>query len=207
VRASRGGRSRLIAGLLAVLLLAACGVTPDDGPQEIATRDLPADLLDPNPGTSTTLPESAGTTTVDVYMLEEVADGVHLVAVPREVTQANLPNERLETLFGGATEAEIEAGITSGIPADTELLGVTVDEEEREVMIDISDDIFTIEGEALAQAFGQIVWTATEPRAGGYRTVRIFVDGEPTTILDGEVANQEGPVTRSDYTNLSPPPP
>ena len=204
MRASRAGRSRLIAGLLTVLLAAACGVTPDDGPQEIATRDLPADLLDPNPGTSTTLPESAGTTTVDVYMLEEVADGVHLVAVPREVTQANLPNERLETLFGGATEAEIDAGITSGIPADTELLDVTVDEEEREVMIDISDDIFTIEGEALAQAFAQIVWTATALDAGGYRQVRFSVDGERTPVLDGDGAEQTGTVTRADYDALRP---
>ena len=71
-------------------------------------------------------------------------------------------------------------------------------------MIDLSSDIFTIEGEALAQAFGQIVWTATEPDAGGYRAVRILVDGEPNLVLDGEVANKEGPVTRADYTNLSP---
>ena len=60
------------------------------------------------------------------------------------------------------------------------LLDVTTDEEADEVMVDISEDIFTIEGEALAQAFAQIVWTATEPGAGGYRQVRFSVDGEPT---------------------------
>jgi spore germination protein GerM len=127
-----------------------------------------------------------------------------LVPVDREVTQAGVPNERLATLFNGATPNEIDSGITSGIPADTVLLDVTTDEEDREVMIDLSPDIFSIEGEALVQAFAQIVWTATEPTAGGYRQVRFSVDGEPTPVLDGAGAEQEGPVTRGSYDALRP---
>jgi hypothetical protein len=195
----------MIAGPLLVLAaLGGCGVPADDGPQAIARADLPPDLLNPNPGSSTTLPESAGTTTVEVYLLEEIAEGVRLVAVDREVTDATVPNERLATLFGGATAAEIDTGITSGIPADTVLLDVTTDPESREVMIDISNDIFTIEGEALAQAFAQMVWTATEPDAGGFRQVRFFVDGEPTTVLDGDGTEKDGPVTRLDYDTFEP---
>jgi len=187
------------------MLTAGCGVSADGSPQAIADRDLPDGLLDLNPSSSTTLPESPATTTVVVYLLEEeTAEGVRLVAVDREVTDADVPNERLTTLFLGPSENEMNDGITSAIPTDTVLLDVTTDEEADEVTIDISGDIFTIEGEALAQAFGQIVWTATEPDAGGYRTVRILVDGEPNLVLDGEVANTEGPVTRADYTNLSP---
>ena len=195
-----------VAVLAGVSLLAAgCGVSADGSPQAIADQDLPAGLLDLNPSSSTTLPESPATTTVVVYLLEEgTSAGVRLVPVEREVTEADVPNERLTTLFLGPSEAEMDAGITSAIPTDTVLLDVTTDEEADEVTIDISSDIFTIEGEALAQAFGQIVWTATEPDAGGYRAVRILVDGEPNLVLDGEVANKEGPVTRADYTNLSP---
>ena len=193
---------RSIGATVAVLaLLGACGVSEDGSPKEIAKADLPAGLLDENPST---LPESPATTTVSVYLLEEGVEGVRLVAADREVTDADEPNERLTTLFLGPSEAEMNAGITSAIPTDTVLLDVTTDEDAKEVTVDISDDIFTIEGEALAQAFGQIVWTATEPGAGGYSKVRIFVEGEPTTVLDGEVANKEGPVDRSDYTNLSP---
>jgi spore germination protein GerM len=197
---------RRAAGLACVGLglLGACGVPADGDPQAIASRDLPADLLDPNPGSSTTLPESAGTTTVQVYLLEETSDGVRLEAVDREVTQSSIPNERLAALFGGATLSETETGTTTGIPADTVLLHVTTDEEADEVMIDISEDIFSIEGEALARAFAQIVWTATEPGAGGFRHVRFSVDGEPTTVLDGDGAEQQGPVTRSDYDALAP---
>jgi len=185
--------------VLATGLAAGCGVPADGGPQAIARRDLPPDLLDPNPGSSTTLPESAGTTTVPVYLLEETAEGIRLVAVDREVTQATIPNERLAALFGGATSAEAERGISSAIPADTVLLDVTTDEETREVMVDLSEDIGLVQGEALAQAFAQIVYTATEPAAGGYRQVRFSVDGEPTAVLDGDLVEQDRPVTRADY--------
>jgi len=197
-------RAAWLATGVALMLAAACGVPADGDPQPIAARDLPADLLDPNPGSSTTLPESARTTTVPVYMLEETTDGVRLVTVDREVTQARVPNERLAALFGGTTSNEIARGITSGIPADTVLLEVTADDDADEVMIDVSRDIFTIEGEALAQAFAQMVWTATEPGAGGYRQVRFSVDGEPTPVLDGDGAEQEGAVTRGDYNALAP---
>jgi len=200
----RGWTRRAAVTAAGLLLLGACGVSADGSPQEIASEDLPPGLLDVNPSTSTTLPESPATTTVSVYLLEERTGGVRLVAVDREVTEADAPNERLTTLFLGPSETEMNAGITSAIPTDTVLLNVTTDKEADEVTVDISRDIFTIEGEALAEAFGQIVWTATEPDAGGYRTVRLFVEGEPTTVLDGEGAEKDGPVTRADYTNLSP---
>jgi spore germination protein GerM len=196
--------SLLAAAVATFAALGGCGVPADGDPQAIPRSDLPPDLLDPNPGSSSTLPESAGTTTVDVFLLEEFSDEVRLVAVKREVTQATVPNERLATLFGGATESEVEQGITSSIPRDTELLDVTTNPDQREVMIDLSDNIFTIEGEALAQAFAQMVWTATEQDAGGYRQVRFFVDGEPTTVLLGDGTETEEPVNRVDYERFEP---
>jgi spore germination protein GerM len=197
-------RRPIAAAVATVALLGACGVSADGSPQEIASTDLPAGLLDQNPSSSTTLPESPATTTVSVYLLEEETGGVRLIPVDREVTDADEPNERLTTLFLGPSKTEMNKGITSAIPTDTVLLDVTTDKEAKEVTIDISGDIFAIEGEALAQAFGQIVWTATEPGAGGYNAVRILVDGEPDLVLDGGVVNKEGPVDRGDYTNLSP---
>ena len=189
---------------LVVAVLAGCSLRADDSPQEIASRDIPPELLDPNPSSSTTLSESAGTTTVPVYMLKETSGAVRLIPVEREVTQAGVPNERLAALFLGATAEEADRGIASGIPADTELLDITTDEEANEVVIDVSSDIFSIEGEALAQAFAQMVWTATERGAGGFRQVRFSVDGEPTPVLDGEGAEIEGPVTRQNYDAFTP---
>jgi len=201
-------RRSVVAGLLALVVLGGCGLPSDDAPQTIAPENVPPDLLDPNPGSSTTLPESAGTTTVTVYLLEETSDGVRLTPVEREVTDASTPDERLRTLFSnGASPEELEAGIRSDIPADTVLMDVTTNRGTNEVVIDLSDDIFAIEGEALAQAFAQMVWTATEPDAGGYRFVRFLVEGEPTPVPDDELAEQEGAVTRASYSSYSPPQP
>ena len=58
-------------------------------------------------------------------------------------------------------------------------------------------------GEALAQAFAQMVWTATEPEAGGYTQVRFLVDGRPTTVIDGDGFEQDV-VMRRDYSELAP---
>jgi spore germination protein GerM len=190
--------------LTVVALLAGCGLTEDDEPQAIAPENLPPDLLDPNPGSSTTLAESPGTTTVDVYLLEDTPDGVRLVAVPREVAEPSIPDERLVALFGQGTEEEAEQGLYTNIPADTVLRNVDGDDEGDEVVVNLSREIFDIEGESLAQAFAQIVWTVTEPDAGGYRQVRFLVDGEATPVLDGDGAEQDDAVARTDYTTYAP---
>ena len=195
-------RGILVAAVF-VGLVGACGVPADSEPKPIAARDLPGELLNPNPGSSTSLPES-GATTVPVYMLESTPEGIRLVAVDRGVAEAGTPEERLVQLFGGTSDDETTAGITSSIPAGTVLRDVTVDEESDEVTIDLSEDFFSIEGEALAQAFAQIVWTATEPEAGGFSQVRFSVDGEPTAVLDGQGNNQEGPVRRASYDEFAP---
>ena len=198
-------RRAVAAGLAALLAatLASCGLPADDEPRAIAEGDIPADLLDPNPTSSTTVSVAAGTTVV-VYLLEERQGGNRLVAVEREVTEASTPDQRLAALFGGATKRETDAGLTSGIPVDTQLLSVAVDEEEDEVVVDVSGDLFNIEGAQLAQAFAQIVWTATEPSAGGYTRVRFLVDGESTTVFDADGASTEDAVSRADYSAFSP---
>ena len=196
---------RALALALAVIAVAAgCGVTEDDEPQAIAPENLPPDLLDPNPGSSTTLAESPRTTTVDVYLLEDTPEGVRLVAVQREVAEPSIPHDRVVALFGETTEEEADQGLYTNIPADTVLRDVEADDEGEEVVVNLSSEIFDIEGESLAQAFAQIVWTVTEPDAGGYRQVRFLVDGVATPVLDGDGAEQEGTVARSDYTAFAP---
>ena len=196
-------RLSAVAALVA-LLLGACGLPEDDSPQALAREDLPADLLDPNPSASTSLPDSGRA--VVVYFLEDTPNGVRLAEVERRVPDARTPEDRLVALFAGLDEDEPDEGLSTQIPADTVLRSVDTDPDADEVIIDVSGDLLTsIEGEFLSQAFAQIVWTATEPSAGGYTNVRFLVDGVPQSVIDGEGVEKEGAVSRADYSSFSPP--
>ncbi len=191
-----------VTSLLAVL--GGCGLSANDEPQAIAPDNLPPDLLDPNPGSSTTLPESAGTTSVDVYFLATDGDRERLSAVPREVTDLDDPGARLTNLFSQPSEAELAEGLTTSIPADTTLIRADVTGTDgMEVVVELSDDLFSIEGEQLAKAFAQIVWTLTEPN-GGVEKVRFVVDDVQIRAPDARGNPIDGAVSRADYAALSP---
>jgi spore germination protein GerM len=196
---------RLLAALLATLaLLGACGLTEDDGPQAIAPENLPPDLLDPDPGTSTsTTLTPAGTDLVRVFYLEEVRGEVRLAEVKRKVADRADPGDRLVALFAQPTEPEADRGLVTSIPADTRLRAMPVlDEETSELVLDLSSELLSIEGPELSKAFAQIVWTVTE--LDSVDQVRFLVDGKEVSALDAGGAEQDGPVDRSDYNTFRP---
>jgi spore germination protein GerM len=199
-------RRAVLTVVAALALLGACGIAEDGEPHAIAPENLPPGLLDPNPGSSTTLPESAGTRTITVYFLETVDDRERLTPIEREVPEdaASQPGGRLAALFAAPTEAEAEENLTSSIPRETTLLSAVEGDDEDELVIDVSSALFSIVGEELAKAFAQNVYTVTAPDAGGYRNVRFLLDGEPTFAFDGEGVVREGAVSRADYFALAP---
>ncbi|MEQ1787272.1 MAG: GerMN domain-containing protein [Acidimicrobiales bacterium] len=194
---------RLLVAVLALLALAGgCGLSEDDGPQAIAPENLPPELLDPTPDTSTTVP--AGATTVTVYFIEQVGDRERLVAVEREVQNGTDPGDRVGALLAQPpSDEEAASGISSSITADTTLPSAPVFIEARnEIVIDLSSEFVSIEGRELAKAFAQIVWTVTELES--IDQVRFLVDGVETRALDAEGAEQEGAVNRAQYNALRP---
>jgi spore germination protein GerM len=195
---------RLLVALLAVLALAAggCGLSEDGDPNAIAPENLPPDLLDPTPDTSTTISQQPGTS-VGVYLLEEAGDEVRLVEVPRDVADESDPGDRLGALFAQPSEQEATAGLITSIPADTMLRAMPVlNEETSELVLDLSSEFLSIEGPELPKAFAQIVWTVT--LLDGVRQVRFLVDGEAIRAQDADGAEQEDAVTRADYNALAP---
>lgn len=195
---------RLLARLAVLALLGGCGLSENGEPQAIAPENLPPGLLDPNPVSSTTLPQSPGTTTVAVYFLMRDGDGERLVKVEREVANATEPGDRIGALFSQPTSTEAEEGLTTRIPADTVLVDVpVVDDEANELVVDLSNEFTSsIEGEELAKAFAQIVYTVTA--IDGVRQVRFLVDGKEIRAPDAEGVEKEGAVTRADYAALAP---
>lgn len=200
------GRPRAWCVVLLALLLGACGLSANDEPQAIPPQNLPPGLLDPNPSSSTTLPESGATTTITVYFLTTEGGTTRLARAEREVNtvEAFMPGARLLALFSQPTSEEQDEGLSTSIPADAVLLSAPAPGEDEDVLvIDVSSEMFSVQGQELANAFAQIVWTVSE--IDGVREVRFLRDGVPTSALDGDGAEQEGPVTTADYQALAPP--
>jgi spore germination protein GerM len=191
-------------GVLLVLALivgvAACGLSENGEPRVIAASDLPAELADPNPSSSTTAAPSLTTSQIAVYYLVQ-QDGVpRLIAVAREVEDPSRPRDRLAAMLLPPTAEEQAAGILTSIPSDTVLLNTQLIEDE--LVVDLSQSLFDVQGEELRNAFAQMVWTATE--LDGVVRVRFLVDGEELRAPDAAGVEQPGAVRRSDYQALAP---
>jgi spore germination protein GerM len=196
------GRILRIATAVALVALTGCGLSEQEAPQAIAPENLPPALLDPSPASSTTVPDPGETTPVTVYLLERVGNTSRLRPVEREVTDPTAPGQRITVLLTPPSAAEVEEGVITSIPADTVLLNSSLDEESGELVVDISDELLAIQGSELANAFAQIVYTATE--ADGVRQVRFLVEGDETDALNADGRPVQRAVTRADYAALAP---
>ncbi|HEY9556335.1 MAG TPA: GerMN domain-containing protein [Acidimicrobiales bacterium] len=187
---------------LAAVLMAGCGLSHDDEAQPIAADKLPADLLAPSqPATSTTLPPS-DTKPVTIYLLRGTSDGAVLVPVQREVAEPDRAGARIEALLRvEPTDAEKAQGLSSAIPDDVELLVALHDVDERELVIDLSQEFLDVQGTELTYRFAQIVFTAAE--LDGVRSIRFRVDGQAIQALD-DAGNEQAAVGTSDYSALRP---
>jgi spore germination protein GerM len=176
-------------------------VAPDDEPKAIDAADLPPDLLDPNPPTSTTISGSE-TASVVVYLLVRSDSTTSLAPVEREVTDPDRPGARIDALLVPTSTEEQEQGLISSIPSDTVLLDAELIDAADELVVNLSGALFDVQGRELANAFAQLVYTVTE--LDGVRQVRFKVDGEAYRAPDAEGIEQEGAVTRADYAELAP---
>lgn len=178
-----------------------CGISPDSAPTAIAADDLPADLLDPNPP-STSIPNSTATTPITVYLVVRQGDATRLAPVARDVADASRARDRIDALLVATSADEQKMGLISSIPTDTILLDTTLVPEQSELVVNLSSAIFDVQGEELAKAFAQLVWSVTE--LPNVRQVRFKVDGRAYRAPNAEGIEQQGAVTRGDYNAFSP---
>jgi spore germination protein GerM len=196
-------RRLAIALLLGSLVLASCGLSENDHPEAIPPENVPPGLLDADPSTTTTGMASGEGSTVTVYLVERSEDGTKLTGVHRMVANSSNPGDRITALLSQPTEEETARGLTTAIPADTVLLHSAVEEDDQRILdIDVSSELFDVQGEELATAFAQFVWTVSQ--LSSVREVRFLVDGEPINAQDAEGVEQDGPVSTADYVDLAP---
>jgi spore germination protein GerM len=194
---------RLVAALVALALAGAagCGIPADDHPRAISKDQIPGQAGE---GQS----ESTAVETQPATLYFTARDGDHSLLVPVErpvpvgsSSPTLVPANVLETLLSGApSAAEEDRGLGTAIPAGTATLGTPEVDSRGILNVDLNDNIFQVQGEASALAWGQIVCTADA--LGQVDGVRFSVEGEPQQPPMGDLEASDGPVTCDDYTNL-----
>jgi spore germination protein GerM len=192
------------AALVAVTLAAAgCGIPTDDNPRAISRENLPDEAVD----ATTEATASQETVAVPISLVQSPEDP-RLVDVERRVPVSSPatgpdPAAVLETLLRATPNAQERSdGITNLIPQDTRLASQP-ELARGTLVVDLTSEIFDVEGENQRAAFGQIVCTANA--LAGVDSVRFLVLGEPTEVQVDSGATG-GPVTCSgDYPRLREP--
>lgn len=194
---------RTIAALSVLTLVSAgCGSSNvgDAGP-----------LASQPPTTTTTVPPDVTTTTteapvetpadqvfVELYFVKE---GTSAKSVVRAVDTPNVATNAIEALIDGPTPDEQDGELSTAIPSDTLLLGLTID--DGLATIDLSRE-FEVGGGSfnILSRLAQVVYTLTQfPTVD---EVLFHLDGEPVEVFSGEGVVLEDPVGRGDYTSLLP---
>jgi spore germination protein GerM len=141
--------------VLALLVLAACGVQDDGSPRALAPEDVPFDLL--QPATSVANPENAEGQPRAVWFVDN--DGL-LARGERRLEAPVTVEDIVSALLDGVTAAEQANGLRSNIAPGTRLLEVDGPTDGL-VTIDLSGEILTVSRELQRLAIAQVVFTAT----------------------------------------------
>jgi hypothetical protein len=190
---------RLAAAALALTLplwLVACS-SDDDDTTSTATTAQPADTSSPPDDTAspdTTAP--AETTMVEVWFTrdEQLAVGSF------EATLSTPATDAMEALLAGPVDLDAEIGMTSAIPAGTELLGLDI--ADGTAIVDLSGT-FESGGGSLSMSLrvAQVVSTLTQFDTVDRVTIRL--DGRDVDAIGGEGVPAVD-LTRDDVRRLTP---
>lgn len=185
---------RRVIGLLVVTLVAlgACGV-PDDGqPRVIGQEEAVVDL-----SPSTTEVETEGDDSVRVFFIDRSGATPQLMGVDRPVPSP-VPRNALDQLLAGPPES-----LASSVPPGTAFGDTSLEDETLTIeLVGSEGGLLSVAGEALTEAFAQIVWTVT--RLSGVRSVRFVSAGEPVQVPRIGAEPTTEPVRRDDYAPLAP---
>lgn len=105
----------------------------------------------------------------------------------------------LEALIAGPSDDERAAGLSSEVPASTEVLGLVFD--DGRLTVDLSAEFARGGGSASMQGrLWQVLWTLSQPAS--VREVALRVESEPVRWLGGEGVPVAQPWRRPDAAGL-----
>jgi hypothetical protein len=189
----------LLATVLALgVSVAACG--GGEGEEPATTAAPPATQTEPattEAGTETE-PPPVETTVVSAFFLRGEWVGVAHRTIEKV---EGIGAATMEELLAGPTPEEEEAGLITGIPEGTSLLGLDI--ADGVATVDLSGE-FDDGGGSLAMftRLAQVVYTLTQfPTVEG---VNFMLDGEPVEVFSSEGIVLDHPQTRADYEDQTP---
>ena len=185
---------RFVATGLLVLGATACTIDAEGSPRDIPKRDQ-GDL-----SAGFDQPAGAATGSGRIYLLspEVIGQPRTLQSVAREV--GDTPDSAMKALFEGPNTDELQAQLRSAIPPGTRVLGVSRGGSGSELIVNLSNELQQLTGEALIDGLAEIVLTGTE--IAGISSVAIEIDGVPQQWPASSGKLQSEPLTRYDFPGL-----
>ncbi len=188
---------------LAIAFTTACGEVPNgNNLPPVVNEQPPVDNNNPPPDgedpTDNNPDSNPGETTPQptVYWLKD--EGDRLALAPVEVTPtAETPTGQLESIFTQLLTETPGEGLSSTIPAGTELLSLIIQGDG--IVVNLSEEFQFGGGSAsMIGRVAQVLYTATslDPSAA----VWFQIEGEPLEVLGGEGLEIAQPMTRDIFT-------
>lgn len=185
--------------VVAVVVVAGCGVPNDTESRALAPESVPFDLLAPSTTTTTRpSPPAVVDEPASVYLVDN--DSGQLVEVKRPVPAPPSVRRALEELLQGPTETELARGLSSSIPSSTGLLDVQ-GPSAGIVTVDLSD-LSGIAGAGQRMALAQVVFTATA--ADDVDSVLFEFEGQPSEVPNAAGQSTSEPLRREDFAAFDP---
>lgn len=156
----------------------------------------------PSESPGPTASPSAATVVQAYFYLNGAQGSAGLVPVAREIPeQPTVGTAAVEAVLTGPLPGEVAAGISSGVPAGSRLLGLSI--ADGVAAVDLSREFESGGGSAsVFVRLGQVVYTLTQfPTV---QSVQFLVEGQPVSVFSGEGILLDGPVGRSDHDDLLP---
>lgn len=177
----RGHLVRFVVALLALLLLAGCGVPSDAAPRPLTLAEIPLSLSSAAP------PDQPGPGRIALYFLRDGKITLATREVPESVPTADL----LDRLFEGPTPSEKDKGFSS-LLVGVKLSGVVIRGGIATVSLAGSSDQLS------AASYAQVVVTLD----GRDLATRFRLNGADVKVPRGDSNLTDDPLTRQDYASL-----
>ena len=178
----------MVAGLVLGVILSGCGVEEQGDPETIGGDQVPFDLLEPEPTTTTTTPEG-----VDVELFFMGGDELLRPVVRRVRTMPSLLGLVNELDAPPSDAPDLRTALAEGLVLDVSFEGGIA-------VVNLGADFTTLPPPDQVIALAQIVYTVTA--RPGVGRVGFQLEGTPVPIPRGDGVVTTDTVSRDAYANL-----